>query len=86
MTPEPVLTIKSTLGEGPVWSQDKHMLYWLDVFLPALNRFDPTTGINQATQLSQPIYAMVLREGGGAIGVVRGRHRISSILIAARST
>jgi sugar lactone lactonase YvrE len=68
MTPEPVLMIESILGEGPVWNEDKHALYWLDVFLPALNRFDPATGINQATHLDQPIYAMALREGGGAIG------------------
>ena len=48
--PEPVLRIESILGEGPVWSEDEQALYWLDVFLPALNRFDPTVGINKATR------------------------------------
>jgi L-arabinonolactonase len=68
MIPEPVLTIESILGEGPVWSEDERALYWLDVFLPAINRFDPATGINRVTPLDQPIYAMALRAGGGAIG------------------
>jgi sugar lactone lactonase YvrE len=68
MTPEPVLTIKSLLGEGPVWNEDEQVLYWLDVFLPTLNCFDPATGVNQATRLDQPIYALALRIGGGAIG------------------
>ena len=66
--PEPVLRIDSILGEGPVWSEDEQALYWLDVFLPALNRFDPTVGINKATPLDRPIYAMALRTRGGAIG------------------
>jgi hypothetical protein len=68
MSPEPVLTIRSILGEGPVWNEDEQVLYWLDVFLPALNRFDPATGVNQATRLDQPIYAFALRAAGGAIG------------------
>jgi sugar lactone lactonase YvrE len=68
MSPEPVLTIHSVLGEGPVWDADEHVLYWLDIFLPAVNRFDPATGVNQVTRLNQPVYAMALRAKGGAIG------------------
>lgn len=68
MTPEPVLRIESILGEGPVWNEDEQVLYWLDVFMPAVNRFDPATGVNEATSLNQPIYAMALRARGGAIG------------------
>jgi sugar lactone lactonase YvrE len=68
MVPEPVLEIKSILGEGPVWHQDEPALYWLDVFLPAINRLDPERGINRGTRLNQPIYAMALRTCRGAIG------------------
>lgn len=68
MTPEPVLAVQSILGEGPVWNEGEQALYWLDVFLPAINRFDPATGINQAMRLDQPIYAFALRAKGGAIG------------------
>jgi sugar lactone lactonase YvrE len=68
VTPEPVLAVQSILGEGPVWNEGEQVLYWLDVFLPAINRFDPATGINQAMRLDQPIYAFALRAKGGAIG------------------
>jgi sugar lactone lactonase YvrE len=68
MSPEPVLTIQSILGEGPVWHAEEQVLYWLDVFLPAVNRFDPATGINRVTRLNQPVYALALRANDGAIG------------------
>ena len=68
MIPELVLRVELILGEGPVWNEDEQALYWLDVFMPALNRFDPVTGVNKVTRLSQPIYAMALRARGGAIG------------------
>jgi sugar lactone lactonase YvrE len=68
MTPEPVFMVKPKLGEGPVWDDREQVLYWLDVFLPAINRFDPATGTNIAVRLEQPIYAMALRATGGAIG------------------
>jgi sugar lactone lactonase YvrE len=63
-----VLRIESILGEGPVWSEDEQALYWLDVFLSALNRFDPAVGINKAMPLDRPIYVMALRSPGGAVG------------------
>jgi sugar lactone lactonase YvrE len=68
MIPEPVLRVGSILGEGPVWNEEEQALYWLDVFMPGLNRFDPLTGINRVTRLAQPIYAMALCAGGNAIG------------------
>jgi sugar lactone lactonase YvrE len=68
VTPEPVLAVQSILGEGPAWNEGEQVLYWLDVFLPAINRFDPAIGINQAMRLDQPIYAFALRAKGGAIG------------------
>jgi sugar lactone lactonase YvrE len=68
LTPEPVLKIASILGEGPVWNEDEQVLYWLDIFLPAVNRFNPADGLNQATPLNGPIYAMALCGRGRVIG------------------
>ena len=66
--PEPVLMTQSILGEGPIWNEDEQVLYWLDVFRPAVNRFDPAAGTNRVIGLNQPIYALALRAQGGAIG------------------
>ena len=65
---ERALEIGAGLGEGPVWSADEGVLYWLDIFAPSINRFDPRDGSNKAVSLAQPIYAMALRQGGGMVG------------------
>lgn len=43
---EVTLQIPTILGEGPVWSAQEGVLYWLDIFKPAINRFDPRSGMN----------------------------------------
>jgi len=63
-----VYETKGLLGEGPLWDPVDGVLWWLDIFAPAIHRFDPTTGENTTRPLDQPIYAMVLREGGGMLG------------------
>lgn len=37
-------TGRDFVGENPVWSADRGLLYWLDIFAPALRTFDPRTG------------------------------------------
>ena len=59
---EIVLQIPTILGEGPLWSVDEQVLYWLDIFRPTINRFDPATGTNQVIAVSEPIYALGLGE------------------------
>lgn len=75
MTPysvQTVLHIPTILGEGPLWSAEESVLYWLDVFKPAINRFDPRTGTNTVMALPEPIYALGLRRGGGFVASMDG--------------
>ena len=32
------------LGESPIWNEDEQALYWVDIRLPAIRRFDPASG------------------------------------------
>lgn len=68
--PEVVLQIPTILGEGPLWSVDEQVLYWLDIFRPTINRFDPATGTNEVVAVSEPIYALGLGEGGGFVAAM----------------
>ena len=68
---ECVLDVKASLGEGPVWSVDEQALYWVDINAPALNRFDPTTGINTAWPMPQSIGSFALRASGGFVAAMR---------------
>ena len=68
---ECVLDVKASLGEGPVWSVDEQILYWVDINAPALNRFDPATAINTAWPMPQSIGSFALRASGGFVGAMR---------------
>lgn len=67
MPVEVALHIPTILGEGPLWSAQEGVLYWLDIFKPAIHRFDPRTGKNEASPVPEPIYAMGLSRGGGFV-------------------
>ena len=67
---ERVVAIDCILGEGPIWDERAGVLWWLDIFKPAVNRFDPKTGTNRVYPVDEPIYAMALREGGGMVAAM----------------
>jgi len=74
-----VLKIEATLGEGPLWRAADQRLYWLDLFAPAIHRFDPRSGRNERlkAELGAAIGGMVFDRSGGWIVVDReGIHRI----------
>lgn len=57
MTPrvECVLDVRSVNGEGALWSEVEQALYWVDLPLAHLHRFDPSTGHNETwTMPEQP--------------------------------
>lgn len=45
---ECVLPWGAQLGESPVWHAKQQMLYWTDILRPAIYRFDPASGVNEA--------------------------------------
>ncbi len=82
-SPEVVLHIPTILGEGPVWSAEEGVLYWLDIFKPTINRFDPRSRVNEALPVPEPIYAMGLCRGGGFVAAME--NGFATLDAAARS-
>jgi len=66
-----VLDIKAKLGESPVWSSRDKALYWVDIFAPSLNRFDPATGQNVVMPMPESIGSFALRKPSGFIIALR---------------
>jgi sugar lactone lactonase YvrE len=63
-----VLDCKSHLGETPVWDGSEGVLWWIDIYKPTLNRFNPKSGRNNEIVLGQNIHAIAVRRQGGIVG------------------
>ena len=44
------------------------MLWWIDIYKPTLNRFDPRSERNHEIALDQNIHAIAMRRSGGIVG------------------
>lgn len=62
-----ICRIRSTCGEGPVWSAEEGVLYWIDQVDSAIHRFDPTTGLDETRTLDAGLGAIALRADGGMV-------------------
>jgi sugar lactone lactonase YvrE len=62
-----VLNIKSSLGEGPIWSTIDQKLYWVDITEGLFCNFNPQNGINKILDLGRPIGCFALKKDGNAI-------------------
>jgi sugar lactone lactonase YvrE len=62
-----VLEAKATVGECPRWHPLEKALYWVDIYEPSLNRFDPRTGENRKWPMPERIGCFGFRRGGGFI-------------------
>jgi L-arabinonolactonase len=70
--PAPIGTLRSTLGEGPVWSTEEQALYWVDIVGPTVHRLDEATGEVGTWQLPSEVGSMALRRvGDGAVVALR---------------
>jgi sugar lactone lactonase YvrE len=63
-----VLDCKSHLGETPVWDERENVLWWIDIYKPTLNRFDPQSGRNDEIKLNQNIHAIATTTKDGIVG------------------
>lgn len=52
------------LGEGPLWSIQERVLYWVDILAPALHRFDPATGHDESFTMPALIGSLTLAKDG----------------------
>ena len=55
------------LGEGPVWSRDEAVLYWVDIDLGRVHRFDPALGDDEHVDVGEPVGAVAPRRDGGLL-------------------
>ena len=69
-------TGRDFVGENPVWSVDRGLLYWLDIFAPALRTFDPRTG--EATRHLLPDITGGLALAGDGTLVLLGQSGLSA--------
>ena len=66
-----VANTQDVLGEVPVWDGDKELLWWTDVFRPAIHRLDAASGKVESWTPPDKVHSFALRESGGL--VIAGR-------------
>ncbi len=62
-----VLDVRAQVGECPRWHPVEKVLYWVDIYEPSLNRFDPVTGENRKWPMPERIGSFGFRSDGGFI-------------------
>jgi sugar lactone lactonase YvrE len=62
-----LLAVQNKLGEGPVWSVEDQILYWVDIKDGSYSQFDPATGSYETVSVGVPIGVLAQREGGGLV-------------------
>ncbi len=65
MTIEPVGTIHSKWGEGPIWHQNA--LYYVDIEGHLVHRYDPATGRETSWDVGERVGTVVARDSGGLV-------------------
>jgi len=68
---ELVLKAGAELAEGPVWCEEEKKLYWVDINIGVLHRFDPETGKDEAFPCGEPIGTVAFRKDGGLIAALK---------------
>jgi len=53
------------VGEGPIWDEEKSVLYWVDIMSSMVYEFDPATGENRGYDVGQHVGTVVPRASGG---------------------
>lgn len=58
---------RDVLGEGPVWDPQAQALWWVDIRLPAVRRYDWRAGKTQTFSMPEMVGSAALRRSGGLI-------------------
>src|SRR6266571_5375773 len=64
---EHVLSVYNKLGEGPLWSIQEQVLYWVDIQDNSFFRFNPVTSITKKIDVGVAIGVLALRASGGLV-------------------
>lgn len=62
--------MKSRLGEGPVWSHTRGLLYWVDIDGGLVYSYEPASGVTRTFEIGMKVGAVVPRgeaAGGGLL-------------------
>jgi sugar lactone lactonase YvrE len=65
--PEIAIDSRATLGEGPVWDEQRQLLLWLEILPGLVHRFDPATGSDDVFRVGKPVGSAGLRRSGGLV-------------------
>jgi len=68
---EPIFDIKSEHGEGPVWDEQTHSLYWVDIMMGRFFVGHVESRVIKEFEVGQPLGVLALRENGGLVMAVR---------------
>ncbi len=69
--PEVVSQKWATLGEGPIWDEERGVVYWLDIVAGRVLSYAPDSGQEAEVEVDQMIGAIALRAGGGLVAAMR---------------
>ena len=58
---------RAELGEGPVWDESSQSLYWLDLFLGHVHRYDTKSKKDSFIKMDEIIGCLTLRKRGGLL-------------------
>jgi len=53
------------VGEGPIWDEEKGVLYWVDILSSMVYEYNPATGENRSYHIGQHVGTVVPRASGG---------------------
>jgi sugar lactone lactonase YvrE len=67
-----VAQTEDVLGEVPLWHPAENALYWIDLFKPAIHRFDPASREVRSWTPPEKLGSFALRAGGGFLLAGRG--------------
>lgn len=65
--PECIFKIDSHLGESPLWSKEKQLLYWVDIHRKLIHAFDPKTKCDTVYHTQDLVTAISLQQNKGLL-------------------
>ena len=70
-----VVDARAQLGEGTWWDPHAKVLWWVDIWAPAIHRFDPVTGRDDVFPAPEYLGCLAVREKGGlVVSMLSGFH------------
>lgn len=68
-----VLRTNAIIGESPRWSESDQALYWVDIYGPSVNRFDPASGATKSWRLPEKIGCFSFTRSGAPTAARAGK-------------